>query len=136
MTPKESITMNFRRITATTAVATLVAVPTAVLVAAPAHADSERQVACAGGRLELSIDREGNGWEVDAGVDNVAAGQKWRLVVKHDGNRAFKGVRTTDNEGDADIDRWRKDTAGKDTFSDKAVRLSDGTTCRVGVTVG
>ena len=128
--------MNVRRITAATAVATLVAVPTAVLVAAPAHADAERQVACAGGRLELSVDREGNGWEVDASVDNVAAGQQWRFVVKHDGNRAFKGVRTTDNEGDADVDRWRQDTSGKDTFSAKVVRLSDGTTCRVSVTVG
>jgi hypothetical protein len=128
--------MNIRRITAATAVTALVAVPTAVLVAAPAHADTERRVACAGGQLELNVDREGNGWEVDAGVENAASGQKWRFVVKHDGARVFKGVRTTDNEGDADVDRWRQDTAGKDTFSVKAVKLSDGTTCNLAVTVG
>ena len=118
------------------AAALAVAVPTAAFVAAPAHADAEKHVPCAGGHLELSVDNEAGGWEVDAQVDNVAANQKWRIVLKHDGNRYFKGVRTTDYEGDVDVDRFRNDTAGSDKFSMKAVRLSDGTTCSGSLTVG
>ena len=118
------------------AVALAVAVPTVALVAAPAHADAEKHVPCAGGHLELSVDNEAGGWEVDAQVDNVAAHQTWRIVLKHDGDRYFKGVRTTDDEGDVDVDRFRNDTSGSDTFSMKAVRLSDGTTCSGALTVG
>ena len=118
------------------AAALAVAVPTAALVASPAHADAEKHVPCAGGHLELSVDNEAGGWEVDAQVDNVAANQEWRIVLKHDGKRYFKGVRTTDHEGDVDVDRLRSDTAGSDTFSMKAVRLSDGTTCSGFLTVG
>ena len=51
-------------------------------------------------------------------------------MLKHDGNRYFKGVRTTDREGDVDVDRFRSDSPGRDTFAMKAVRVSDGTTCR------
>jgi hypothetical protein len=113
-----------------------VAIPTALLVAAPASADTEKHVACAGGHLELSVDNDGGGWEVDGQVDNVAPNQKWRIVLKHDGNRFFKGVRTTDHEGDVDVERFRSDSAGSDTFRLKAMRLSDGTTCSGSVTVG
>jgi hypothetical protein len=116
--------------------AVIVAVPTVALIASPASADTEKHVSCAGGHLELSVDNEAGGWEVDAQVDNVAANQKWRIVLKHDGNRYFKGVRTTDYEGDVDVDRFRSDSSGSDRFSMKAVRLSDGTTCSGSVTVG
>ena len=50
-------------------------------------------------------------------------------MLKHDGNRYFKGVRTTDHEGDVDVDRFRSTAAGRDTFAMRAVRVSDGTTC-------
>ena len=44
----------------------LLAVPTAVLVSAPAYADVERQGTCGTGRYELSVDRENGGFEVNA----------------------------------------------------------------------
>lgn len=128
--------MNTLTRTATAAAATLaVAMPTAALVAAPAQADTERQERCAGGIVELSVDREAGRWEVDAQVDNMSAGQRWRIVLKQDGRRYFRDVRTTDREGELDVDRRRADTSGRDTFRMKATRLSDGTTCRVAVTV-
>lgn len=129
--------MNIVTRTATAgAAAALVVVPTAVLVATPASADTEKHVACAGGHLELGVDREAGGWEIDSQLDDVAPGQRWRIVLKHDGNRYFAGVRTTDREGDLDVDRFRSDSSGRDTFAMTAVRVSDGTTCRASLTVG
>ena len=122
-----------RTIALTTAGA-IVAVPTAVLVAAPAQADVERQGACGSGTYELSVDREGNGFEIDAGLENQPVGSRWTIVLKHDGKRFAKVVRTTDGEGDLDVDRFRKNTSGKDVFTMKATRVGGGATCSTKVT--
>ena len=52
--------------------AVALAVPTALVVAAPAHADVERRGACGAGNYELSVDREDGGYEVSVDVDRVA----------------------------------------------------------------
>ena len=103
---------------ALTAGAALIAAPAALLVAAPsAHADIDRNGRCGGGAYEFSVDREGRGFEVSADLDNVRPGTTWQVTIKHDGKRVKRVVRTADYEGDVELDLYRPNTAGSDTFA-------------------
>ena len=125
------------RTTALTAAATLVAVP--LTLAAPAHADVDRNGACGAGRYELSVDRERRagqrGFEVDAGLEGVAPYSRWTFVLRHDGGRFLSVTRTADDEGDVDVDAFRRNTAGKDRFSFRATQAGGTTSCAASTTV-
>ena len=125
------------RLAALVGAGALLAAPLAlVATASPAHADVERHGTCGAGRYELSVDREGTGWEVDAGLENVAPGSSWTFVLKQDGNRYLTVTRRADRQGDVDVDAYRRNTAGSDTFRFKAVPVGGGTGCSAGITVG
>ena len=111
------------------------AVPTALVVAAPAHADTERRGACGAGDYELSVDREDGGYEVSVDIDRVAADSRWRVVMKHDGQRFYRNVLRADREGELDVDRQRANTSGRDTFKFRAKRLGQDVSCSARVTV-
>jgi len=105
-----------------------------VLVATPAHADVDRTGRCAGATFELSIDRERRGYEVDADLDRATPGSSWRVAIRHDGKVVTSQVRRADREGEIDVDTWRRDTAGSDTFR-LTVTPAGGSACSVKVTV-
>ncbi|HQR27019.1 MAG TPA: hypothetical protein PLP61_08280 [Nocardioides sp.] len=107
-----------------------IAGPTAFVLAGPATADQEKGGWCAGARYELSVDREGRGYEIDADLDGAEPGSAWRLVLRHDGEVVAKGVRTADREGDIDLERLRPDTAGTDTFTLTVRKVSGPPACR------
>lgn len=123
------------RTTALIGTGALLAVPAAVLVSAPAHADVERHGACGGGHYEFSVDREGRGLEVSVDLDRVQPGTKWKIVLRHDGTHIFKRTLRADYEGDLDVERWRKNTAGKDTFKFRATRANRSASCSAAITV-
>ena len=123
------------RLTALAAGGALLAAPVAFIVAAPAQADTERQGSCGTGSYELSVDRKANGWEIDAGLENVDPRSSWTFVLKQDGDRYLKVTRRADNEGDVDVDAYRRDTAGRDRFVFKATRAGGGTGCGASITV-
>ena len=125
----------FTRLGALAGTTVLLAVPTAVLAPSPAHADVERHGACGGGSYEFSVDREGGGFEVSADVDNVQPGSKWRVVLRHDGKRLAKVVRTADREGDVEVERRARNTAGRDAFAFRAKRIGVAQSCSARVTV-
>lgn len=129
--------ISFARTTALTAAGAVLAVPTAVLVASPASADTEvdRHGSCGGGRYEFSVDREDGGYEVSVDLDNIAAGSRWKVVMRHDGNRFFKRTITADNEGDLDVDRYRNNTSGQDRFKFRAARVDGSASCSRVITV-
>ena len=118
-----------RKATALVTAGALLAVPAAVLVSTPAHADAERHGSCGGGVYELSADREGGGFEVGLDLDGIASGSKWRIVLRHDGERFFRGTRTADHEGDLDVERYRANTPGKDVFRFTAKRVNGSAGC-------
>jgi hypothetical protein len=118
---------------ATTLVATAAAGST-VLVAGPASADVERRGTCAGATYELNVDRERGGFEVDADIDNARAGSEWRVAIRHDGTLATSRVLRADDEGELDLDTFRKNTRGKDTFR-LTVTPAGGSSCSVTVTL-
>jgi hypothetical protein len=108
------------------------AVPLAL--AAPAQADTEKRGSCAGARYDFDVDRDDGRFEVAFEIDSDRAGQQWRLVLRHEGRRIVRDVRTTDREGEVDVERRRPDTAGADTFRARAVRLGTGQSCSVTIT--
>jgi hypothetical protein len=118
---------------ATTLVAAAAAGST-VLVAGPASADVERRGTCAGATYELNVDRERGGFEVDADIDNARAGSEWRVAIRHDGTLATSRVLRADDEGELDLDTFRKNTRGKDTFR-LTVTPAGGSSCSVTVTL-
>jgi hypothetical protein len=118
---------------ATTLVAAAAAGST-ILVAGPASADVERRGTCAGATYELNVDRERGGFEVDADIDNARAGSEWRVAIRHDGTLATSRVLRADDEGELDLDTFRKNTRGKDTFR-LTVTPAGGSSCSVTVTL-
>ena len=125
--------MNKKYALATVGAATALAIPGALLVASPAQADSERSIRCGGAEIELSVDREYGVFEVDGSIDNAKPGSKWRVALRHEGKVYYKTVRTADREGEIDVERLRKNTAGKDTFSLSVRNLSTNQLCKVKV---
>ncbi len=123
-------TATTRRLAALGAAAA-VTVPAFALVAAPANAayDIEKHKNCGNAQIELSVDREAGGFEVNADVDNATPGSRWRVVLRHDGTRIAKVNRRADNEGDVEVERWRRNSKGADTFKMRATNRDTGTVC-------
>lgn len=126
----------FTRTTALVGAGAMLAVPVVMLISAPAHADVERQGKCGGGVYEFNVDREGRGFEVDGGLEFVKPNSKWRITVKHDGNRVFRDVIRTDYEGELDVDVYPPNTAGQDRFKFKAKKIGGTAKCVSVITVG
>lgn len=125
-----------KRITALTAATALVAAPASLfLTAGPAQADVDRSGSCGGGRYELSVDREDGGYDVSVDLDRLAPGSTWRVVIRHEGRTIAKVVRTAERDGDVDVERFARGTAGKETFSFTAKRVGTRTSCGTSVTV-
>ena len=107
---------------------------TTVLLAAPAHADVEKRGTCAGATFELNVDRERGGFEVDADIDGARVGSEWRVALRHDGRLATSRVLRADDEGELDLDTFRRNTAGPDTFT-LTVTPAGGSSCSLKVTL-
>ncbi|WP_104105140.1 hypothetical protein [Nocardioides sp. 616] len=121
----------------TIATATLLALPATALVAAsgPASADAERRGACGTGRYEFSVDREGPRYEVALDLDRLGAGTRWQVVLRHNGRRLAKVVRTADREGDLEVERVARNKRGRDTFAFTARRADGSQQCGARVRV-
>ena len=106
----------FRTSVAALAAATLVGAPLA-LVAAPAHADveKEREFRVAGAEVDFQVEKERR-FDVDVDIDDARPGSRWRIVLRHDGKVVHDKVKRADDDGEVDVDLKRRDTAGKDTF--------------------
>ena len=104
-----------------------------VLVATPAHADVERRGTCAGATYELNVDRERGGYDVDADLEGAKAFSSWKVAIRHNGNLAVTRTLKADDEGELDLDTFRKNTAGKDTFK-LTVTPVGGNACSLKVT--
>jgi hypothetical protein len=101
-------------------------VPVALAMSDPAGAlsgrlgdddDLERSARCGQAVVELSVDRERRGFEVDGDVDHAVPGSTWKVVVRHDGDKVLTRNLEADAEGDLDVDTLRPNTAGDDVFT-------------------
>jgi hypothetical protein len=125
---------------ATVAFAALVAV-VALTAAMPAAAKSDNEVIrvgnCSGSadwKLKLKFD-DGR-IETEFEVDQNRNGQRWRVVLKRDGSRFFRGIRTTRApSGSFEVERRARNGAGRDRIVARAANLRSGQICRAAASI-
>jgi len=112
-----------KRTLALTTAGVVLAGSATALVAMPASADGPEKHArgtVAGARYDISVEKDDGRFEVDADLDGVARGSKWKMIVRHDGKRvATRTDRAELDDGQYEVDFnevRRPDTAGKDRF--------------------
>jgi hypothetical protein len=119
---------NIRKATATLGAAALLAAPMS-LVAAPAHADGpekEKEFRVAGAEVDFKVEKDDGRFEVEVDIDDAKPGSRWRVVLRHDGNRFHNKVHRADGDGDIEIDKLRRDTRGKDVFKVRVKKIGGG----------
>jgi hypothetical protein len=131
-----------KTIATTTLLATALAGST-LAWAAPAQADDDgddgrhngpsRTGTCAGAVFELDVDRERRGYDVDADINGARAFSTWNVAIRHNGQVAVSRTLKADDEGELDLDAFRKNTRGKDTFK-LTVTPAGGSSCSVRLT--
>ena len=100
--------------------------------------DVVRQGSCSGSsnwKLKLSPD---NGKiQVEYEVDTNKAGQHWRVKLFENGNRIFRGTKTTQGaSGSFTVRTLANNTAGSDSFRAHAQNLAGGETCGGAASIG
>jgi hypothetical protein len=107
----------------------------ALIAAAPAVASDDddiiRRGSCSGSAdWKVKLDFDDGRIETEFEVDQNRNGQRWRVVLKRDGNRFFKGVRTTHGpSGSFEVERKTRNPAGSDRIKARSVNLKSGEVC-------
>jgi hypothetical protein len=79
---------------------------------------------------KLKLSPEDGGIEVEFEVDQNVTGDRWRVRIRHDGDLAFRGVRTTSGpSGSFEVRLVENDGAGTDRFRAKGLNRSTGERC-------
>ena len=118
------------------AVAALVGL-SALTVAPAAYAggggDGEviRQGSCSGSTdWKLKVKPDNSRLELEFEVDSNQTGQSWKVRIKQNGSRIFRGTRVTQGpSGSFSVERRPNDSAGTDRFVARATNPSSGETC-------
>jgi hypothetical protein len=103
--------------------------------AAPALAGNDdvlRRGSCSGSTdWKLKLSPEDGKIEVEYEVDSNTVGQAWKVRIFEDGDRIFRGTRTTKApSGSFEVRVVTPDTAGDDTFRARAKNPSTDEVCR------
>ena len=128
------------RTLATLGLAALVAT-VALIAAAPAVASDDddiiRRGGCSGSTdWKLKLDHDDGRIEAEFEVDQNRNGQRWRVVLWRDGNRVFRGIRTTHApSGSFEVERKIRNPAGPDRVKARAVNLRSGEVCKGAATI-
>ena len=121
--------MRNRSILTTALLAAFLAIQSPAMPAAAGDDDVRRSGSCsAKSDWKLKLSPEDRGLEVEFEVDQNVAGQDWRVTLKNDGERFFRGRRTT--KGPSGSIEVRKVVDGTGGVVAKAVNLSSDEVCR------
>lgn len=93
--------------------------------------DVIREGSCGGASdWKLKVSPEDGGLEVEFEVDQNVSGDRWRVRIRHDGDLAFRGTRTTRGaSGSFEVRIVENDTSGSDAFRARAHNLSTDEVC-------
>ena len=115
--------------TAVAALSIVAALPGAALAGDP---EVKKEGPCSGRsewKLEVRLE-DSNRFRVRWEADSGRAGQDWRLTLRKNGTVIASAVRTTNADGEAQLNlRGVRNFAGIDTFSGFARRLGTSETC-------
>jgi hypothetical protein len=79
---------------------------------------------------KLKLSPEDGGLEVEFEVDQNVVGDRWRVKIRHDGDLAFRGTRTTGGaSGSFEVRIVENDGPGTDAFRARARNVSTGEVC-------
>jgi hypothetical protein len=79
---------------------------------------------------KLKLSPEDGGIEVEFEVDQNVSGDEWKVKIRHDGERVFRGTETTGGaSGSFEVRIVENDNAGTDAFKAKARNLSTDEVC-------
>ena len=79
---------------------------------------------------KLKLSPEDGGIEAEFEVDQNVSGDRWRVRIRHDGDLAFRGTRTTGGaSGSFEVRIVENDNSGRDNFRARARNLSTGEVC-------
>ena len=99
------------------AAAVVVGLGTWWTVAATAETESAERGTCAGATWELSAEQEDGGTEVDAELQSAGPGEEWEVELTRDGTVLLTGTRTTDEDGEIDLDVFSSGAPGGATYA-------------------
>ncbi len=89
----------------------------------------------AGSDWKLKASPEDGQIEIEFEVDQNQVGDTWRVIIRQNGTRIFRGQRVTQApSGSFEVERRVANTAGDDVFTARAENLSTGEICRGKVT--
>ena len=89
----------------------------------------------AGSDWKLKASPENGQIEIEFEVDQNVVGDTWRVVMRQNGDRIFRGRRVTQApSGSFEVRRVVANTTGDDVFTARAENLSTGEVCRGTVT--
>jgi hypothetical protein len=87
-------------------------------------------------KLKLSPE-DGGKIQVEYEVDSNKVGQQWRVKLFENGNRIFRGTKTTQGtSGSFTVRVLANNTAGTDSFRGHALNLASGETCGGTASIG
>ena len=94
--------------------------------------------ACSGSsNWKLTLSPENGKIQVEYEVDSNKAGQNWRVKLFENGNRIFRGTKTTQGtSGSFTVRVLANNTAGTDSFKAHALNLGNGETCGGAASIG
>jgi hypothetical protein len=100
-------------------------------IASAGQNDVIREGSCADASdWKLKVSPENGRLEVEFEVDQNVSGDRWRVRIRHDGDLAFRGIRTTRGvSGSFEVRIVENDTAGPDAFRARARNLSTDEVC-------
>ena len=113
------------------ALATSLALVVPVGVASAGNNDVIQEGRCsASSDWKLKLSAENGRIEVEFEVDQNVSGDRWRVKIRHDGDRVFRGTRTTGGaSGSFEVRIVEDDRGGADTFRARARNLSTDEVC-------
>lgn len=131
-TQEEKNLMRMRPVLATAALVSALIVAATALPATAGDGDVLRSGSCSGrSDWKLKLSPEDGGLEVEFEVDQNLSGDRWRVIMRHDGRKFFKGHRTTKgSSGSFEVRRVANNHAGADHVFAKARNLSTNEVCR------
>ncbi|MDP9234552.1 MAG: hypothetical protein M3P01_08370 [Actinomycetota bacterium] len=80
---------------------------------------------------KLKLSKDNGRIETEFEVDQNRVGRNWRVTLKHDGHRFFRGVRTTKApSGSFEVRKFANDAPGTDKIVARARNLKSGALCK------
>jgi hypothetical protein len=80
---------------------------------------------------KLKLSKDNGRIETDFEVDQNRVGRDWKVTLKHNGNRFFRGIRTTRApSGSFEVRKFTSNAPGSDKIVAKARNLRSGVLCK------